>query len=95
MPSWVNDGRELPTAVTAAEENPSGGQSSDLDPRLRQALLIGGAVETGLKVATLIDLARRPPSAVRGSKSLWALALALVNSGGILPVIYLLRGRAG
>lgn len=68
---------------------------SDLDPRLRQALLIDGAFETGLKIATLIDLAQRPRSAIRGSKSMWALALALVNSGGILPVIYLLRGRAG
>lgn len=48
----------------------------DLDPRLRQAFLIGGAFETGLKIATLIDLAQRPRSAVRGSKSLWALALA-------------------
>ncbi|RZK73759.1 MAG: hypothetical protein EOP28_04740 [Rhodococcus sp. (in: high G+C Gram-positive bacteria)] len=46
---------------------------SDLDPRLRQALLIGGAFETGLKIATLIDLAQRPRSAIRGSKSLWAL----------------------
>jgi hypothetical protein len=41
----------------------------DLDPRLRQAFLIGGAFETGLKIATLIDLAQRPRSAVRGSKS--------------------------
>ncbi|UOT01577.1 DUF5652 family protein [Rhodococcus opacus] len=56
---------------------------------------MAGAFETGLKITTLIDLAQRPRSAIRGSKFLWALALALVNSGGILPLIYLLRGRAG
>lgn len=66
---------------------------NDLDPRLRQALLLGGAFEAGLKVAALLDLAPRPPSAIRGSKPVWAAALLLVNSGGVLPVLYLLRGR--
>ncbi len=66
---------------------------SDLDPRVRQALMLAGAVEAGLKIATLIDLAQRPGSAVRGSKAGWAAALALVNSGGIVPIVYLLRGR--
>jgi hypothetical protein len=66
---------------------------NDLDPRVRQAVLLAGAVEAGLKIATLIDLAQRPASAVRGSKAAWAVGLALVNSAGILPIVYLLRGR--
>lgn len=66
---------------------------SDLDPRVRQAIMLGGAFEAGLKVAALIDLAQRPRCALRGSKSAWACALALVNSGGVLPIIYLLRAR--
>jgi hypothetical protein len=66
---------------------------SDLDPRARQAILAGGAFEAGLKVAALIDLAQRPRSNVRGSKAAWAAALVLVNSAGIVPIVYLVRGR--
>ncbi len=55
--------------------------------------MLGGAFEAGLKIATLIDLAQRPRVGVRGSKVRWAVALAFVNSGGILPIVYLLRGR--
>lgn len=67
----------------------------DLDPRARQALLLGGAFEAGLKVAALIDLARRPAIGVRGSKAGWAAAILGLNSFGIVPVVYLLRGRRG
>ena len=66
---------------------------SDLDPRIRQAIMLGGAFEAGLKIATLVDLAQRPRGDIRGSKAAWALALTLVNSGGVLPMVYLLRGR--
>jgi hypothetical protein len=66
---------------------------SDLDPRARQTLLVAGAFEAGLKVAALIDLAQRPRSDVRGSKTVWAATLTLVNSGGVVPIVYLLRGR--
>lgn len=66
---------------------------TDVDPRLRQAIVVGGAFEAGLKIATLIDLAQRPPATVRGSKRVWAAALVLVNSAGVVPIVYLLRGR--
>ena len=66
---------------------------SDLDPRVRQAILLGGAFEAGLKFASLIDLAQRPRADIRGSKAAWAVALALVNSGGVLPIVYMVRGR--
>lgn len=56
-------------------------------------ILVAVAFEAGLKVATLIDLAQRPKQDVRGSKIGWAAAIALVNSAGVLPIVYLLRGR--
>jgi hypothetical protein len=65
----------------------------DLDPRARQTILLAGAFESGLKIAALIDLAQRPRRDIRGSKAGWAGALALVNSGGVVPIVYLLRGR--
>ena len=66
---------------------------SDLDPRLRQTLMLVGTVEAGLKIAALIDLARRPARHVRGSKGWWAVAITLVNSAGAVPIVYFLRGR--
>lgn len=66
---------------------------SDLDPRLRKAMVFAGAVETGLKVAALIDLKRRPARRVRGSKKAWAAAITVVNAAGAVPVAYFLRGR--
>lgn len=66
---------------------------SELDPRVRQAILVAGALEAGLKIAALIDLAQRPGRDIRGSKAAWAASLVLVNSVGIVPVVYPLRGR--
>jgi hypothetical protein len=68
-------------------------QWNDLDPRARQAIITVGAVEAGLKLGALLDLARRPAGDIRGSKPAWALALVLVNSVGVLPVVYFLAGR--
>lgn len=56
-------------------------------------IMVGGAFEAGLKVAALIDLTGRPASTVRGSKKVWATALVLGNTGGVLPIVYFLRGR--
>lgn len=66
---------------------------NELDPRLRQALVIGGAFEAGLKVAALLDLAQRPSDDIRGPKAGWAAAITLVSSCGVVPIMYLLRGR--
>jgi hypothetical protein len=65
----------------------------ELDPRVRQILMLAGAVEAGLKIAALIDLAKRPARHVRGSKARWATAITLVNSAGAVPIVYFLRGR--
>lgn len=66
---------------------------SDLHPGVRQTLKLVAAVEAGLKIAALIDLAQRPAGTVRGSKRWWALAIAFVNSAGAVPLAYFLRGR--
>ncbi|WP_265446863.1 DUF5652 family protein [Flexivirga meconopsidis] len=52
-----------------------------------------GAIDTALKGAALVDLAKRPAAQVRGPKWAWGLALPVVNSAGILPIVYFLRGR--
>lgn len=66
---------------------------SDLDPRVRKVVLVLSSVEAGLKIAALIDLAQRPADTVRGSKLTWGIAIGLVNSCGVVPILYLLRGR--
>ena len=55
--------------------------------------MVAGAVEAGLKVAALIDLAQRPARDVRGPKARWAAAITLVNAAGAVPIAYFLRGR--
>jgi hypothetical protein len=66
---------------------------SDLSPRARRTIIAVGAGEGLLKVAALVDLARRPATEVRGSKVRWALAVTLVNSVGLVPVAYFVYGR--
>jgi hypothetical protein len=41
----------------------------------------------------LVDLKRRPATEINGSKARWAVALVFLNSIGVVPVLYLLRGR--
>lgn len=65
----------------------------DLDARTRRLLVAGIVFEGTLKVAALVDLARRPASQVRGSKLRWAAAITLVNSVGVVPIVYFARGR--
>lgn len=64
-----------------------------LSPHTRRLIIAGGVFEALLKVAALIDLARRPANAVRGSKSRWAAAIILSNSVGAVPIAYFVRGR--
>ena len=66
---------------------------SDLSPRSRRLILIGGTFEGLLKIAALVDLARRPGAEVRGSKARWAAAIVLTNSLGVVPVAYFVYGR--
>jgi hypothetical protein len=65
---------------------------SDLSPGSRKLLIAAGVAETGLKVAVLVDLRRRPPSDIRGSRRAWTAAM-LVNSAGLIPLLYFAFGR--
>jgi len=56
-------------------------------------VVAAGVIEGVLKIAALIDLARRPSSQVRGSKAKWAAAVLLINSLGAVPLAYFSRGR--
>jgi hypothetical protein len=56
-------------------------------------IVVTGAFEGVLKVAALIDLARRPSADVRGPKSRWAAAITLINSAGAVPLLYFRYGR--
>lgn len=66
---------------------------NELDPRVRQLIIVGGAVEGALKVVALADLYRRSSDEIRGSKRRWATAITLINSAGAVPVIYFRYGR--
>ena len=66
---------------------------SDLSPRTRRVVMVMAALEGAVKVAALVDLARRPASQVRGSKAAWATAITLINSAGAVPLAYFVRGR--
>ena len=66
---------------------------NELSSRTRRLIIAGGVFEGVLKVAALIDLARRPASEVRGSKLRWSLAVTLINSVGAVPVAYFAYGR--
>ena len=55
--------------------------------------MAGAAFEGALKIAALIDLARRPASQIRGSKRRWASAIAVINSLGAVPILYFVLGR--
>lgn len=68
-------------------------QWSDLSQRTRRLLTITAVAEGILKVAALIDLKRRPASQVRGPKWLWATAVSVVSSAGVVPISYFVFGR--
>jgi hypothetical protein len=66
---------------------------SDLPDRSRHVILAAAAFEGVVKCAALVDLWRRPRDQVRGSKATWATAIVVVNSAGLVPLIYFRRGR--
>ncbi|MGB6039941.1 MAG: hypothetical protein WBG39_08820 [Gordonia sp. (in: high G+C Gram-positive bacteria)] len=60
---------------------------------VRAGIIAVAAVDAGVRVWALRDLRSRDKSQVNGSKLLWSAGLSTVNSAGILPALYLLRGR--
>ena len=66
---------------------------SDLSKRTRMLLITAAVADGALRVAALIDIQRRPASQIRGRKGMWAAAVALVNSAGVVPVSYFVFGQ--
>ncbi|MGB3697080.1 MAG: DUF5652 family protein [Gordonia sp. (in: high G+C Gram-positive bacteria)] len=66
---------------------------TDLPPAARAGIIAVAAADAGLRVWALSDLRSRAKSDVRGPKAVWSVALSTVNTAGVLPAAYLLRGR--
>ena len=66
---------------------------NDIPKAGRITLIVLGGTDLGLRAWSLVDLVRRPATEVQGHKGLWAVVLALVNSVGVLPTIYLTKAR--
>ena len=64
-----------------------------LSKRTRILLITVAVADGALRVAALIDIQRRPASQIRGRKGMWAAAVALVNSAGVVPVSYFVFGQ--
>lgn len=62
----------------------------ELSPRSRRLLVILGIVEVILGVAAQIDISRRPPAQIRGSRRRWRL-VSMINFFG--PLAYFRYGR--
>jgi hypothetical protein len=81
------------TLLKAEEAMVARKQWSDLSERNRRLLIAAAAAEGILKVAALIDLKRRPATQIRGPKWLWATAVTVISSAGVLPISYFVFGR--
>lgn len=66
---------------------------NELTTRQKSLIIGGSALDAALRVWAGRDLASRRASEVNGPKWLWGVGLSAVNSAGILPVIYLVKGR--
>lgn len=62
-------------------------------PAARGAMAVVAVVDVALRAWALADLVNRPQREVKGSKTGWAIGLAVVNSVGLLPATYLLWAR--
>lgn len=65
----------------------------ELSPGARAGIIAVAAVDAGLRAWAGADLASRSAEEVNGPKWLWATGLSVVNSAGIVPVVYLVAGR--
>lgn len=55
---------------------------------VRAGLVLLSSVDGAGRFAAVKDAIKRPADEIRGPKLLWIILLAVVNSGGILPLVY-------
>ncbi|GAY13123.1 hypothetical protein [Pseudonocardia sp. N23] len=65
----------------------------ELSPQVRRLLVAAGSVDAVLRAVALVDVRRRPADRVRGPKWVWATALSVVSSAGLLPLAWFVLGR--
>lgn len=65
----------------------------DLRPGTRRLILGSGLGDVALRLIAIRDLVGRDTDQVRGPKLVWGIALGVVSSGGILPLVYFTAGR--
>jgi hypothetical protein len=63
--------------------------SHGLSPRARTAVLVAGSLALSLSATAWADLATRPATHLRGTKSLWSALIGLAYVG---PLAYALVG---
>jgi hypothetical protein len=63
---------------------------SDLTPSQQRTILTLGSIQLSLAATAWVDLARRKPEEINGSKGRWAAIIAINWVG---PVLYFARGR--
>ena len=64
---------------------------SDLNSGQKTAVLVAGSVQLSLALTAWVDLARRDPVELDGSKAKWAAIIAINWIG---PIAYFSRGRS-
>lgn len=64
-----------------------------LSTEAKAAIVAVAAIDGGLRVWALRDLAGRKPEEVNGPKRAWTIGLSIGSTAGIAPAIYLLWGR--
>jgi hypothetical protein len=62
----------------------------DLTRSQHWAIMIAGVIQVTLLVTALVDIRRRPPGGINGSKRRWTAALFISFIG---PIAYFLFGR--
>lgn len=66
---------------------------NDMSPGVRRLILATGIIDVALRLIAIRDVIRREPIQVNGSRVGWGIALGVVSSGGILPLVYFVVGR--
>jgi hypothetical protein len=82
--------READQAADPAGRPSPAERWAQLSERQRTLLVGAAAAELTLKIAALVDIARRPADEIRGPKLLWRAAMAINLLG---PLSYFLLGR--
>lgn len=80
----------LRSATAPANDDTEAMSRKPLDPRLRVPIAVAAAIQIALTGAALLDIRRRDPNAIRGSKKAWTAA-SFVNFLG--PIAYFVYGR--